>query len=63
MSCKRCRDTGRVSDPNLIGFSVDCPECMSGETERCDECGETVTDCDDMRRENYERREAKKRKR
>lgn len=26
--------------------------------ERCDECGETVGDCDDMRRENYERREA-----
>lgn len=28
--------------------------------ERCDECGETVGDCDDMRRENYERREQRK---
>lgn len=27
------------------------------EDEQCIECGETVADCDDMRRENYERRE------
>lgn len=30
------------------------------EEEQCIECGETVGDCDDMRRENYERREQQK---
>lgn len=30
------------------------------EDERCEECGETVGDCDELRRQNHERRERRK---